>query len=314
MVEQAGMSAEKLLQDGLTRGDAVIASARPVLRYLLSNEDSDLFTDEVIARIRGMVFDMADRLLFAVAEAAGISDRDDFLAKHLDDLVTSLSGDEPLLGHAHALALEGRMAEALQERSDVDAVLPPLVQELAASDDETVAGLAMSYLAAQARFMQHQRRMELPLGELPGDLFHKALLILQSHDLAEPEVMDAAIASLRKGFDEAHGRLGLVTRLVTCMGGKLRRALRVEQAGLAIFATALAMGSDQDRDLAILALNGRLPARLALSLRAAGLKAERIRAQFAYLQPMAMLPDGLDGLSGKRAAAILAEAELGTAA
>ena len=61
----------------------------------------------------------------------------------------------------------------------IDPVLTGLVQELIASQDSGVSALAMQALAAQSRFVQSQRRMELPLGELPGDLFHKALLLMQ---------------------------------------------------------------------------------------------------------------------------------------
>jgi hypothetical protein len=71
-------------------------------------------------------------------------------------------------------------------------VLSPLVQELVAAKEGDMAALAMTVLAAQARFMQHHRRMELPLGELPGDLFHKALVLLREQPRAMTTVAEAA--------------------------------------------------------------------------------------------------------------------------
>ena len=73
-----------------------------------------------------------------------------------------------------------RVLERLQARSGIDPVLTPLVQDLVASKDGSVASLAMAVLASQARFQQHYRRMELPLRELPGDLFHQALVLLRT--------------------------------------------------------------------------------------------------------------------------------------
>ena len=54
MNEQAVDSVEQVLREELTRGDAILASARPILRHLLANDDHALFSDEMIARIRGM--------------------------------------------------------------------------------------------------------------------------------------------------------------------------------------------------------------------------------------------------------------------
>jgi hypothetical protein len=77
---------------------------------------------------------------------------------------------------------------------------------------------------------------------------------------------------------------------------------------VSIFATALAVASRQERDLAVLSLSGRQFARLALSLRAAGLSQPEVEAQFAYLYPELMLPEGFDLLRAERAAAMLSPA------
>ena len=81
--------------------------------------------------------------------------------------------------------------------------------------------------------------------------------------------------------------------------------MAIDHAGVAIFSTALAIGSAQDRDLAVLSTNDRQLARLALALRAAGLKPQAVEEQFLYLHPEHSLPEGFGELRAERAAALL---------
>lgn len=296
---------EQVLREELAQGDMAIATARPILRHLLINDDDALFSDEVIARIRGMMLDIARQLLEALADAAAASDQQAFVAERQDQLAHALCADPAFLSHAHSLAVEAQLLERLHLRSDVDPVLTSLVQETAASGDTAMAGLAMAVLAAQARFLQYHRRMELPLRDLPGELFHKALLVLRAQAEEQAQAAETAERRLRGGFEEGGGRLGLLARLVVGLEGRAVRALELSHAGLSIFATALAVASRQDRDLAVLSLSGRQFARLALSLRAAGLSQQEVEAQFAYLHPELMLPEGFELLRVERAAAML---------
>jgi hypothetical protein len=274
------------------------------LRHLLANGDQTLFSDEVIARVRGMIRHLARQLLFAQAQADDVVDPALYTARGQDSLAAMLFDDVGFLAHAHALTLEAQLAEALQRRSAIDSVLSPLLQELTAAADEPTAALAMRVIAAQARFMQAQRRMELPLAELPGDLFHKALLLMRNH-ATDDDCAARAEAGLRAQFDESQGRIGQLTRLVMGMGRKANRALALNHAGLAIFATGLAMASGQDRNLALLSFGENQVARLALALRAAGLAQEAVEEQFYYLHPDAQLPAGFERMTADRATAIL---------
>ena len=278
-------SVETLLRDELAQGDAALSTAAPILRHLLVNEDRALFSDEVVARVRGMLADIARQLLHAQAEAGKIADRAAFVAEREADLTERMAGETALLAHLHALTIEARLALQLQTRSNVDPVLCPLLQELVASRDDAVADSAMAVLATQARFIQHHRRMALPLGELPGDLLHTVLLAMREEAGEQDDTGVAAERHLRDSFDESRGRLGLTSRLVMRMGKTAPRALNIGHAGLAIFATALAMASGQQRDLAVLSFSDRQVARLALAMRAAGLKQPAVEAQFLYLHP-----------------------------
>jgi hypothetical protein len=253
-----------------------------------------------------MVEDIARQLLHALAAAAGVETPEDFVGGQTDALAEALLGNAALLNHLHALTIEWQLAERLHSRNGVDPVLSPLLQALIASTDPDTAAAAMTALAAQARFVQSLRRMELALTELPGDLFHGALVAMRTMaGAADNAGAEIAEASLRANFDESRSRLGLLSRLVTGMGGGAIAALSIDHAGAAIFLTALSIGSGQDRDLTILSTNDRQLARLALALRAAGLKPGAVEEQFVYLHPEVALPEGFEQLRADRAAALL---------
>lgn len=300
---------DDVLRQELAHGDAQISSIAPILRHLLANDEHSVFGDEVIARVRGMLADVARQLLDALAVARGESDERNHSGAEVDALVTALAGIAGFLPHAHALALEWQLTERLQARLALDPVVSPLMQALIASNNPPTAAAAMALLAQQARFAQNQRRMQLPLTELPGDLFHGALITLQNHshnDPAAQPAVDRAVAVIRKDFDESRNRLGLISRLVAGMGGGASAALNITHAGTAIFLSALAMASGHDRDLAVLSTNENQVARFALALRAAGLKSQSIDEQFAALHPEVTLPGGFENLGIDRAAALLA--------
>lgn len=305
---------EAVLHTGLAHGDALLGTIAPVLRHLIINEDHSFFGDEIIARTRGMLDDLASQLLAAVDREAGRTTANAPSPEALDALAVMLAAQPGLLGHLHATALEWQLTERMQGRLSLDPVLTPLLQALIASPEPEVARTAMALLAAQARFAQGQRRMQLALDELPGDLLHGALLALRQYGAgaAEDERFAAAEASVRQGYDEARGRIRLIARLVSGMGAGFAPALIVSHAGVAIFLSALAMASGQERALAVLATNEGQRTRLALSLRAGGLKPEAVREQLAAIHPELALPAHFDGLGADRAAAILASSVLRT--
>ncbi len=301
-------SVEKMLSAELAQGDVILATAQPILRHLLANDEHALFSDEVIAKIRGMMVHLARQLLLALAQDANVEDCDAFVQEREEALAVVLLEDTAFLGHAHALTIEAQLADRLQQRSGIDPVLSPLLQELAASEDQSLAAAAMRCVAAQARFMQNQRRMELPLKELPAELFHTATKLLRTHGTDFPEVAESLRDRLRDEYDESARRIGQVTRLLIAMGPKAKRALAVDHAGLAVFSTALSMASGQERDVVVLSLGENQCARLALSLRAAGLGQSAVEEQFLYLHPDITLPEGFDAVRVDRAAALLAAA------
>ncbi len=297
---------EQALRDELARGDAMVAGARPILRHLLAEHDRALFSEELVARVRGMMLDLSRQLLFAAAEVANASDRAAYVAERQDTLAAALS-DEDVLGHAQARVVEARLAERLQAQAGIDPVLSPLIQDLAADANPAVAGEAMTVLAAQARFMQHHRRMELPLRELPGDLLHMALLVLreQSDDAEVAEIVERRV---RREFDESAGREAALARLVMAAHRPPEQMLDIARAGAAVFATALALASRQGRDRTVLSFTGRQQARLALAMRAAGLDRGQVDAQVLVIHPDASPPAEVAAMPADRAAAVLATA------
>lgn len=312
LAETSSLPVEEVLRVELAQGDAVIATARPILRHLLAHDDHSMFNDEVIARVRGMMQDVAFQLLFALADTAGLRDRTQLIDERRDALAADLFEDADFLAHAHALTLEAQLTERLQRRSGVDGVLSSLLQDSAAAPHPSVAGLAMAVIASQARFMQRFRRMEMPLAELPGDLFHRALQLLARHAAEQGDAVEPTTATLRSTYAEGDSRLGLLGRLVAGLGPRAGKALAIDHAGVAVFTTALAMASGQGRDLAILSFGDRQFARLALALRAAGLEQREVEEQFLYLHPDIDLPPGFDTLPVSRAVALLLESRAET--
>jgi hypothetical protein len=247
-----------------------------------------------------MILDLAGQLIAAQTgrdPASHMADNDPIALDHLAD---SLMADETLLAHCHALAAESVIADRLHQRHGLDPVLSPLLQELIASEDSAIAALAMATLAAQSRFVQSQRRMELPLGELPAELFH-ALLSKVPGPLAD----GAGFARLQASYDEAASRLGLIARLVAAMRRGAMAALALDHAGIALLASALASQTRVPRHEAVLACHEGQSVRLALLLRAARLLPPAIERQLVMIDPAARLPGALGELSPDRAAALL---------
>ncbi len=304
-------TAEALLRADLARGDAMADSVLPILQYLLAAEDSALFSDEILARVRGVLADLARQIVEPLHLGGADSGS---LVEDVEDMARVFMADPLLLSHVHAMALEWQMTERLQTRLALDPVVPPLVQAMLASAEGATHALAVTWLASQARWCQAQRRMSLPLSELPGDLLHRLVLAVRSAMAARPIMGERLVlveAAIRRSYDEGATRLGLASRLLTGLGGAFHIALSVSHAGAALFFTALAAGSGLRREAAVLATHEAQLARLALALRAAGLKAADIEKQFLAIHPEAMLPEGFERLGADVAASILASGRQG---
>jgi hypothetical protein len=261
----------------LARSQSAAIATLPVLRHLLASDGPSLVSEAVVARVRGMLRDLAAQLYAGGRGALAVSDQ---AAPQLDPLVAGLSAHAPLLAHIHTLALESQLAERFEQRLSLDPVLSPLLQELIASDDQAVAELAMNTLAAQTRFMQSQRRMELPLEELPADLFHAALHI--GEGLAHPRSAPGRSA-LMAAYDEGATRLSLLERLIVAMRRAVVACLAFDRAGLALFAQGLSALSGMARADAIHACHEQQAPRLALGLRAAGFDLPAIERQMLLI-------------------------------
>ena len=278
-------TAEATLRDELARETRALGSVVPVLRHLLASEGQRLVSDAILARVRGMLADLAAQLV-----AAGHAGPPEALAE-------TFAADPALLAFCHALAAESHLAERLHQQRGLDPVLSPLLQELIASDTPAIAELAMNALAAQSRFIQSQRRMQLPLGELPAELFDRVL------------GAGSEGAALRQAYDEGASRLGLLARLIAAMRRGAVAGLALDHAGAALFASALEALAGLPRAHAVLACHDGQGVRLALALRVAGLTGEAIERQFLSLDPAAALPRDLAALSPEQARRLLLGAD-----
>ena len=257
---------ESLLAGQLAAADRALGDAYPILRHRLGGGGDALLNDRIVAHVRALLEDLAGQL--PLGEDEDTSARAD-----------KLTADPALVRHVHALALEAELAERLGERMGLDPVVSPLLQALAADSEP-----GKDLLAEQARFLQGQRRGELALAELPGDL-QEAL---------------AGIAG------SAPDRLDLLERVVGDLD--LSVALDVIHAGVAVFATALARAVGITRETVLIAMSQAQAPRLAVALRAAGLGPGAVGSQLFAFDPDARAPDDFDALSPERAAVLLAGA------
>lgn len=296
----ADLAVEAIVRDELARESRAVSSVVPVLRHLLGSEAQALVSDAILARVRGMIIDLANQLLAAQAGRDPTIRAANSDPVALDQLAETLMANEALLGHCHALGAESLIAERLQQRGAIDPVLSPLLQELIAAEDGNVAALAMSTLAAQSRFMQAQRRMELPLGELPAELFHGLVAETPIDTTGR-----AGLARLQQEYDEGTSRLGLLARLVATIRRGALAALELEHAGIALFASALSMTARTARTATVLACLDGQGMRFALLLRAAGISPPAITRQLLLVEPAGHLPIELAALAPDRAAELL---------
>jgi hypothetical protein len=305
----ADPSVEALLRDELTCENRAVAAVVPVLRHLLSSDAQALVSDAVLARVRGMVMDCAGQLI-AAATGQASAVRGGVVPEPavLDQWVEMLLDDPDLIAFCHALASESLLSERFHQRHSLDPVLSPLLQELIASDDSAIAALAMATLAAQSRFIQSQRRMQLPLGELPAELFHAVMA--RGAAMAGGEGADAGLTRLQESYDEGASRLGLLARLVAAMRRGVMVALALDHAGLALFASALAAQARLPRDSAVLACHEGQGARLALALHSAGVGLPAIERQFLLTEPVTRMPRAIAAIAPAQAAALLDPARM----
>lgn len=287
-----------------------VAHVVPILRHLLRSDNNSIFSDEIVARVRGMFVDVARQLVIALAEAAGHAEPEGWAHEAAEELAHVLAENPAFLEHFHTLALEWQWTVRLERSRGVDPVLPPLLQSRMADPDAQASAGAMNLLAAQARFCQSQRRMQLPLGELPGDLVHIALVTLRAHvglDASAEAYALIAERGVRARIDETRSRLAQMGRALDAMGDKASDALDVEKAGVALFITALARGSGLSREAAIMAMvESQLP-RFVLALRACGLASAIVTRAAQVFHPDANVPQGFADISPAEAAALLAE-------
>jgi hypothetical protein len=294
-------SAEHPLRAALARGDALRARSGPALQHLVAVQDCSLISEAVVAQVGGMLRHLADQIVDgrAVADPAAARER----------VIDSLLRIDALREHCQALALEWRLAVRLEAEATVDPVLTPLLQTLVADTDAGVGALAMAVLAAQARFAQAQRRVQLPLAELPAELFHAVMLAAREMSGEGDEDYARAETRLRAAYDEGAGRLSLLARLVSVAGAISSPLPAIEDAGVALWLSAVAARSGQDRDRTACAVADPSLGRLLLTLRAAGVAPAEAERQALRTQPDAVLPRGLQDIGTREAAQWLAAAQ-----
>jgi hypothetical protein len=291
--------ADHPLRAALLRGDKRYARSGPALHRILAAPERSLVSEAVVAQVGGMLSHLAEQFLSA--------DGSSIVTARTEAVTERLLEVDALRNHCQALALEWRFAVRLEAELAVDPVLSPLLQTLVAHTDPNVGMIAMAVLAAQARFAQSQRRMQLPVAELPAELFHAAAMALRDPSL-EWNDGDRMEARLRAGYEEGAGRLALLGRLAQAADAIPAPMPAIEHAGVALWLTTLAVRSGQERERTACAAADPLLGRLLLTLRAAGVAAPEAERQALQVQPDAALPRGLQDIGTREAAQWLTDA------
>ena len=302
------------LRELVDREAAEGEASRLLLPHLLTRTDDSLHTEALLAHMRGLLRDLALRLLRVEAEATGDRERDAFAHAQVDGLHRAFAHDPVLCAHVHETALEVRAAQLAVAATRSDATLTPLLQSLIGHAQAEVAGAAMAVLTAQTRFAQTQRRLELPIEHLPFEVFDAALSAWRRHRGADmSDAMVRAEGKLRGRYEEASTRRSLMERLHALT---VQRSdwLQLDQAGASLFLTALAARSRQSRYVVAKAAIARSQARLALSLRAAGMRPASIASQCAILQPDGDPLQGIEDIGTREAGQLIARLDRGAAA
>ncbi|MES2492018.1 MAG: hypothetical protein V4579_01905 [Pseudomonadota bacterium] len=270
---------EALLRAELAEGAVLRSAIGPVLKQLVACIDLTAFSEEVIARTRGQMRSLADQLL-----RLAVPGNDIRTVQHGETaaLAAALLDQPSIVLHCHAMALEARLTERLAGQAALDPVLSTLLRARLADPDAEIAELASAVLAAQARFMQSQRRMDLAPDDLPADVLHAVLITLG--DVCGPPA-DPIMAAIRARYDEAHIRHGLLARLVLQLGPSWPVALDLAGSGVAIFLTALSFATMRDRAEVLLALGDGQQALLATMLSAAGVERVQIESTMQLIHP-----------------------------
>lgn len=300
-VPASGDAVESALRADLARADAVAETVQPILRQLIAADDTSLFSDEIIARMRGLLSDVARGLVEALVGQPVPQDEVDLLARTLMD-------DAALLAHVHALALEWQLTERLHARFALDPVASPLVRELISSSDVEVQRTVRAFLAEQARWCQAQRRMELPLRDLPDTILVVIFGTLRAM-IGEGSALAERAATVETGIRQSREknapRMQLAAPVIA-----VGRALSAAHAGVALFLSALAAAAGLPRDRVVLLTHESQAPSFALALRAAGSELAAINQQFLLFHPEVQVPAGLEQLDPTLAAALLASGEV----
>ena len=289
-------NAEVALREQLARSDAAAAVILPTLRHLITADDTSVPSDEILARVRGMLADIVESLLVAGGDTGSV---DRALA---ESLAGTLAESSCLLSHLHAVALEWQLAERLRLRLALDPVVSPLLQTLIASPERNVRDQALAYLKMQARWCQAQGHMKLPLQELNEVVLHDVLDALSS---CGADVAERAKIVIHQSHQDGANRQALASRVMQGLGGEDQSALSLADAGVSLFLSALALKSGQPRDTVILSTQEGQVARLALFLLYAGLGHSEIEGQVLALHAEAMLPVEFERLDAEHAGALL---------
>ncbi len=297
---------EASLRADLAGDDRALSGVVPVLSHVLANPGEPMVSDDIVARMRGLMANVAQQLL-ASGDNADAPSPDE-----ITSLSVALVRNGSVVTHFYALAFEGVLSEQLAQSQGLDPVMSPLIRELIGSKDKPVAEMAMALMASQARFIESQKRSHISLFELPPELFDDVLASAKAWAKQQIRPLAKGLdAQLRAQYDEGATRVGLLSRLINLLGASGELVCEMETAGPAVFCSAIAGETRQPRELIVLSCQPQQSLRLALALKACGISSESIVRQFEFIGSEVALPAGFEEWDNDSAADVLIGSPLG---
>ncbi|KQM17380.1 hypothetical protein [Novosphingobium sp. Leaf2] len=296
--------AEAVLLDALANAERASGAARSFLAQAARSPASDDVSEETRVRTYAALASLAVAVLDGLVGAAG--------ARHqpaeVDVVIRVLSECPALLEHLRADVIEWQLTQRLHDTLALDPVAPPLLQQLVAQPDHRAA--ATAFLTAQMYWCRAHARMNMTLGNLPYAVQNQVCGVIQALGASEPDLADRAnivCADVRSASDPAADRERCSAKVLELLGLDAPAALRVQEAGVALFLTALARRTMQSRTAVAGWTDEAQAARLAVSLRAAGTDPGDIRQQLLALHFDDALAEGLAQIAPQQASDMLAD-------
>ena len=185
------------MRSELKRGDRVLGARGVVLRHIIGCEDRAMFSDAIVARVRGLANDIAAQLAIRLAEAAGEKNPEQWV-EHLSEPLAGALIDEPML-------LETGLRIDVEGKEPYDRFRGRLMLPI-----QDARGRVIGF---GGRILDGDANPNAPkyLNSPETPLFHKGVMLFNAHRAREP-AFKSGEAVVVEGYLDAIGELAKIVQ------------------------------------------------------------------------------------------------------